>query len=298
MPNSTHILNRYPVADNAVPTCTANFNAFLSGGLSIRFEGNVSQVETQSDLVFAQSGGFGSRYLEREVVHANHLIKQPVRDLVANYFTSVHHPKRPMRLFSLPSANWNFESQIGYMHRDATNFIAVERNIGIMRAGLRYMPGRGRMWSDELFDLKCVSSDTASVMHSTTSVFFGLGRDPKFPTNGLRKEWFKKWRNLTAIWLDFTGQLCREIELTLPDVMYSLSQGSAEIPVAVTVMKAREMSDISNKLFALDTDRAGYIQRMLDVGKHRSFVVDGIHEYQSSVPMLVVLGKFVYRNSL
>lgn len=252
----------------------------------------------QSDLLMRErAGGFANRpYLSREIELGNEETKVACRRRVADFILA-HHDTGRLRLFSFPSAHWRFEHLIDTEHTTRSGakceFVGVEQDIGIVRESLKWMPGeKTRLFDRGFRQMKFAGacSNRAWLVHMDCATFVRLGQ--RGVVDARDKCTWHTYRHWSAVWLDFTGQLSQEIELTLPKIGAGCSEECPDVPIAVTILSGREPRHIGQKLAALDAKREEYVAALLDSGRHRNFHVKETFEYVSGPgsTMLTVMG--------
>lgn len=204
------------------------------------------------------------------------------------------HPQSiPMRFFGLPSSRWIFENDLASSWKGASTFIGVERDASVYKNCLAWMPGRGvsqlniPLRNDGVIDFS--ESSCARIARISCSTFVGMGRSD-FLSSCDRLQFihdFKKW---TCVWLDFTSQLCGDVEFILPRVGAYCTIEDVSVPIAVTLMKGREQPGISAKILSFG-DRAAYVAALLNLSFFRRFEFSHLYEHTSSkTPMITVFG--------
>ncbi len=245
-------------------------------------------------------GRYRSDYVAREIVSGNRESKREHRECVRQYLLGKHQAKE-LNLFSFPSVGWVFEHELSVATPLRCTFCAVEREYPIFKASRLYMPGRARRadWQMDLANdgyLEVSSTDSAIIAHASCATLLQLKRND-FPNKQRRGDFVHRFKGWTCCWLDFTSMICSEVERIMPRISAFCGADSYDVPIAVTVMKGREKTDVNNKLFVLATDRVGYLTAMLNCGKFRGFELDNIYEHTSSeTPMLTIFGRMVCRS--
>jgi hypothetical protein len=251
-----------------------------------------------TELVFEKlSGPLRRHFLIEEMDGLHFEIKQPCRDVVRQFLLSNHFGSS-LRLMSMPGALWAFERQIETAYEGKCDFCGVEREIGVLRKGIGWMPGARPSWFQEEFktmSVRGVRTECARIFHADLCDLSAIvSRDAG--SNQRRGFWVNGFKSRTAIWLDFTSMICRDVEFILSRISNVCDFETAEVPIAVTLMKAREPSEINRKMRVLKLGRHEYLSAILDGGKYRRFVLDDVYEYQSKcVPMFTILGRLFLR---
>lgn len=257
----------------------------------------VTAKQSQSELVLRrQASNLRSPYLRREDNAENDPAKQECRDRVVKYIIS-NHVSGGARILSLPSSRWQFERQF-YEVYGRCSFIGLERESRIFHKSIPWMPGSlGRRMIYELkyqagLKVLCAENLCCKLLNIDCVDFLRLRRTDLM-TKEERASWTTKFRRWSAIWLDFTSMLCREVEICLGEISGGIDPTLSQIPVVITLMKGRELQDITNKMFALQCDRVGYVSQLIANGGMGRFDVDDVYEYQScgGVTMYMVMGR-------
>ena len=228
-----------------------------------------------------------ARMVHGEEGEAKHACRERVAEFLLNY-----QPTDRCRLFTMPGVRWQFEELVLQQRRD-TRFVAVERNWSILEAGQYWMPGlrrfrmRYRVPGGELFGIE---SESASVIHAELSTLMRAvsARDNR-PE---QRRWRESMRQWTGAWLDFQSSLCTEVNLCLPRIQSHCDTSLPVVPVAVTVMKAREPRVVGNAIELLGKGREGFVASMVGSCHHGWFETVDSFEYASDggTPMLTVMG--------
>lgn len=244
-----------------------------------------------------RSTGYAMRQMTDEDCPAKQRCRTAVFDHIMKY-----RERRWFRLLSLPSANWSFERMIHpTIEGNMPAFVACERDPSVFGASAVMMPGMRRISGQmELRHgtIDFLRSECAKIAMCDLSTLMGIGRG-RHVSKWAKANFRDLWQNVTAVWLDFTCQLCREIEDCVPRLSSWCDMKTPTVPVALTFMGARETPDIGNKLYLLGEDRIGYAKRLLAYQRHRTFIDDGHFEYVSSsgTPMVTVLGRLVSKEN-
>ena len=193
--------------------------------------------------------------------------KQVERERVMKFILSYFSRESDfLRLLSLPGFDWTFEQML-QSERRRVQFVGLERSCSayarsrraicrglfsesVERAQLqdRTIPyGRGnvvysRIAANGKRNGKCGTRSTRSnrllLMDSATYTSmlvtdYGASMQEK-------KEFVDKFYRRSAVWLDFTSQLCNGVEQTLRWLPLCLDHYREAVPVVVTVMNARD----------------------------------------------------------
>lgn len=251
---------------------------------------NVTSIR---DVAVLPNDGFARRELE----YVDDPAKDDCRARVLSHILR-YHGSHPLRLLSFPGLRWTFERQLDSVRGGGNYFIGLERDPIIAARSVQWMPGTRRQLIREqltIGELEVVVSSRARLMYVDCETFFHIGRKQIGSREG-RAKWRNAYRLWSAIWLDFTGNLCFGVEKCLQRLA-THSLISAKVPIAITVFKGRESRDITTKLNVFYASRAEYIEALLDAPRPDwpgRFMTDGTFEYKSAAgaTMLTVLGHF------
>jgi hypothetical protein len=233
--------------------------------------------------------------------------KIEARKLVRAHLLDEFCSSGKFRLLSLPGARWRFETDLKVhfaQNQIATRFevVAFERNTTVLHAARPYMiraRGREPGWATFSFPDRRIDyalTNRSCCAHMDVNDFLHL--KDALEANGKQavacRTVFQRW---TAVWLDYTSQICAPIESALPRLGSGLSRVADKVPVAVTVMASREDPEITARMQALRMSRADYIAFLLDRSEKHTFRATKEHTYASEsngrpVPMLTVFGVF------
>lgn len=241
---------------------------------------------------------FFSPYLQRELSLQNEAAKQPCREKILAHILD-HHSSSRMIFFGFPGVRWAFERQLENAF-PAVTFIGVERNWSILQQGLSFMPGYKRWLIDESLRttrLQGYKSETARILWGRAGTILNFGRQEKTTKRG-RKEWLRKYKKWTALWLDFHS-LNNEAIRCLHRIDAHCDMRCPVIPFAVTVMMGREQRSVSRAMNISEARdpsirRMELIKAILASRRYRSFELSDSFTYRSGhVTMLTILGKLI-----
>jgi hypothetical protein len=238
-------------------------------------------------------------YEWRDIEFANEASKAPLRTLVADYLLR-HQASRFPRLLSMPGSTWRFEN---LMHDRCGCFsVAIERNIKVIHRGLGHMP-RWHQRVPRAFDFPlrngCVygwRTDRTTLLNISLEDYLRIGREDHV-TKHFRRQWANQTKLWSMVWIDLMSMLCADVESILLRLSSGCSADAPTIPVAITLMRARESAQTQRNISAIATDRAEYVTRILQANRFRTYEHDDTIEYVSGVgtPMMLMLGRFVRR---
>lgn len=225
--------------------------------------------------------------------------KQLMRDCIQEFFLQ-HHPEGEwFRCFTMPGPRWTFERQLRKARR-GVNFVAVERNWHILKAGAPFMPGKKReLIREEVTSgtIHGVQSECAKIVWADLRGFLGVGRKDKGPklTKRYRREWADRYKRVTAIWLDFCGPITGKVLECMHRMSILCNRQKPTVPIAITVLKGREPK-VTTELVQ-EHGRVGVLAHALNQGTFRSFEIKDVHDQKSDggVTMLTILGTMQLR---
>ena len=200
----------------------------------------------------------GNSYFLRDLQLENEEAKQPQRERVLAHVLA-HHPRGRVAMFSLPGPNWAFENMVE-RERPGSRFVAVERHWHVLQGGLWRMPGSSRLAEHQEFhdgDLRGVASDQSQVWWSWAGTFLQVRA-------GLK--WYRRCQSFSAAWLDFSAPLSREVVAALREFPDHLDRRRRAVPFAVTLLKARESTEIGAAMSALAPGGSTLARRVAMVG--------------------------------
>lgn len=242
-------------------------------------------------------------YHESESDRPADAAKEMSRQLVLNHFLKHHEsPDGWARMFCLPGMYWHFERQLANSI-PTMEFVGIERNPKVFQKSVAWMPHattRARHLTRDYGSGEHVDYVERGHLHcarlicNEASTFLRKRRVQSGLTREEKSQWTGAFRMYSCAWFDFTSQLCSEIEVCLQELPGAINCRCKTIPVAVTILKARESQDIQNKMFALGVDRVGFVQRYLTTPTG-TCEIDDTFEYTSShgSPMLLILGRLI-----
>ena len=220
--------------------------------------------------------------------------KQECRSRVLHHLLE-HHEGQRLRLFSLPSADWVFERML-HLEKARADFVSCERCDSVFRIARTMMPGLKRRFAFMESARGCIEvlhSECARMALCDLSALLAFNGRGQGRNDEAQHFHNRRWKRWTCVWLDFNSQMCREIESVLPRLSSNLCKKTAVVPIAVTVMSAREPADQIRKMDLLQLGREGWIVRLLQYQRFRTFVHDATFEHVGlgSTPMMTVMGR-------
>jgi hypothetical protein len=240
-----------------------------------------------------------SPFIQRAVKETPDPQKQLVRDQIREFFLQHHTDQEWFRCFTMPGPRWTFERQLRKV-RQAVNFVAVERNWHILKAGAPYMPGKQRQLIQEEVTsgtIHGVRSECAKILWSDLRGFLGVGRKDKGPklTKKYRRQWADRYKRVTAIWLDFCGPITEKVLECMHRMSILCDLNKPTVPIAVTVLKGREPKGVTE--IVQEHGRVGMLSHALNQGTFRSFEIKDVYDQKSDggITMLTVLGSMQLR---
>lgn len=236
-----------------------------------------------------------SPYVIREYDSGNESFKQSLRDVVCKHFET-HHDSRYMRLFSIPSIHWRFEQQAA-MQFAGCEFVAVEREIQILRQAMPYMPGIKPFW----FRFECdqgwvdgIRTGRAKMLHADFNDFMQIG----IGTLGkeLKRQWSNEFCRWTAAWFDLSSNIFDDVEQSLIRIASHCSYVVGTIPIAITLQVGREQSEVMDRIGSAG-GRAGYLETIMAENNycHREWKTDRVDEYINphGAKMMLMCGRLI-----
>lgn len=234
-------------------------------------------------------------YQSRQLTEESERIKQPQRERVMSHIVENHRRGR-MKMFSLPGVTWEFERQLSEAWAHPVRFVCVDWSYGTIERGASRIVGGKPLRSEWQLNSGKVygyGNEDATVMWSEASSFFHINRTD-FKSKAKYKRWHYGFKRLTAAWFDFTSPLCRETILSLARSGASMSQFNRTVPVAVTVLLAREPDEriLSGCVGSALDKRVQAIETAFNLSYFRRFELSDAWQYESvgGVPMGVVCG--------
>ena len=257
-------------------------------------------------LSYDERSQLENTFISRELLAENEAVKQPQRDAVLAYILD-NHARRRMVFAGLPGVRWAFERMLDEAREPAHNrFIGMERNFTLLKSSLSYMPGGVVKPLDERILNGWITgwrTDRATGVWSQTSAVMGPGRKDKGGPS-IRQRWSKLFKHWTAAWLDFSSQLCDEVVKSLQRVDSHCDAQTEVVPVAITLMLARELPETTADMNLVAgpgastlEKRAALVSAILNSRRYRSFERDLCWDYTSvgGVPMGVITGRMILR---
>lgn len=207
----------------------------------------------------------------RESESSDDPVKQEQRERVCDFLVS-NHPMPHLRLLSFPAEKWRFEYLISDRFGEGcSRFVGIEWN---WRTALRsswFMPGGpSRELTVRLAEgyISGFETDFARLLYCHAGSFLALSRtDRELPGLAPRqKKYYRKilssrYKRNTAVWLDFTSNICTETKRAMAHVGSHCDRNRPSVPVAVTLMIGRDIV----------TDRDKAVCELLNQSKWREF---------------------------
>lgn len=248
-----------------------------------------------------------------EEIRAGHPEKDPQRRAVADYLLK-HDAGDCNRLFSTPSARWSFErllcgrrrySVVG-VERSATAFAAAFAAAGRLAvAGTGPSPWRAlksmRIAApDEGADFDAACGRRAALFRADASRFVAAVAAAAEPGRSVAAaDWWRQYADWTAVWLDLMCPACDELDRILDRLSAGVRPGREQVPVVVTVLKARERTATWRRIDrAFGGDRAKYVAGRLNAATATAhcYVPDNVVEHKSASnrsTLVTVYGRLV-----
>jgi hypothetical protein len=258
-------------------------------------------IETkQLPLVVTGTNSPSREYIEHERYEFNRT-KQAQRELVARMFCE-HlggmYGKGLSKLLTFPGETWAFERM---MHeRKACEFIGLEWCWPVAERARRWMPtpqnasaprrpdcAAGRTSDPRTrgvmsYELKThlgsiidgYKSGTAKVLNLCASGFFQMEQGdviaPKYgPQKTDKRRWYSRtFREINAMWLDFTCGACPEVMDSLLHCHRGCSNVDADVPLVVTMMVGRDTLDLPVSHSPLGA-RTDFVMQLLKLNNER-----------------------------
>lgn len=250
-------------------------------------------------------------FIERELAAENETVKQPQRERVADFLLA-HHTRTRLVFGGLPGVRWAFERMLDDRRNpDENRFVAVERVYTLLEDSRPFMPGgRVRKHVETLRSGNLLGwrSDRSVILWSTLGTFMNIGRQEKpqpykSRQTGIRS-WVNRYKKWTAAWLDFSSPLSPEVLTCLHRLEQHLDADAEVVPIAVTLLLARETPTITRDMnLAASSEattlekRVALVRLILSNRTYRYFELGPCWDYQSAggVPMGVVTGRLIRR---
>lgn len=217
--------------------------------------------------------------------------KHQQRATIKEFILTNHCKGKQHKLLTLPGGTWAFERDY-MMDKPTACFIGVERNEVVFGQAVKWMPGKGRL----NVDITCrypagtlygVRSNRASFLHCHFSAYAATSFGKNKKTGKYHN---KNWRDVTAVWLDFTSMLCSEIIQSMPNVGKCIDPECSTAPIAISYLAARDVDGLHRFLQREKQTRADYVMELLNQSKKCSFkYVDKFTYLTGSIPMETVL---------
>lgn len=230
--------------------------------------------------------------------------KRDQRDRILRHLLDHQQPGRQLRLLSMPGRTWAFEHLL-LKEWEYASFVGIEWDWSTMEQGAPFMPrkkGEGtHRYTIPLGagDLHGYETSLARWIHTPASSFVRISRkvlkhSPHVHSNDYTKahcrQFSADFKGNTAIWLDFTSQMCTEIETALPRLGGFALKGMEDVPVAVSMMMARDgLGDEKDPV----GPRAIRLVELLNSSRFRRFIPKDAWSYMGSgAPMITVTGLY------
>lgn len=265
----------------------------------------MSEIAIQDVLAEAGRGDVSTNFWDSRRYEID-AVKQGEREKVAEFilrvakgFPEVH---RTIQLLSLPGIGWMFENYLRSL--TSCQVVGLERSktlyyqsrcfipgVPLAAASIRHrlieksLPfGSGRItysrvrcvnWGSQRYtsfnfkENRRVRSNRLLMMDAAT--YMNLFFDGYGATEKQREEFATRFYQRTAVWLDFTSQLCDSVEATVSKLPYCLDSSDFEKPVAITLMNARDRYHSADERVA----RLIKLQPLLKPVKHWTYVGKG-----------------------
>lgn len=208
---------------------------------------------------------------------------------VAEFISSYFCENEILNVLSMPGMGWYFEHRLAIM-RPRANFIGLERSATAFLRSRRSMPNATvRAYSDsirwgeahfELFKTKHTSNRSHYLLNMSASAYTRLAAED-YRMEAKQRQWIaRKLYRRNAVWLDFTGGFCADVDqclVNLPSVM--MPSGG---PVVITLMYGRDVGGLVN----------GRLNRIGSLLPGFSVVDHWVYRGKSDTPMLTVCGEW------
>lgn len=146
-----------------------------------------------------------------------------------------------MRLLSLPGRWWTLERELAKELN--AQCVGFEWNLETLIRGRPYMPGkRPHEITHEFLDgqILAYARSQSTALHCNVGHFLSLRRLETSYNRRTWKEFILRFGRYSAVWLDYTSQICEEVRLGLQNLGRHLARKRKCIPVAISVMACRD----------------------------------------------------------
>lgn len=236
--------------------------------------------------------------------------KKMIRHECLDFILS-HHNNLPGRYFGLAGINWTFERMLWAKRPTQFDYVSVERSWPVLVSSVPNMPGRRRRMCSIEMNNKThygYESEDAKIWCTTTSeMMLGPKKNNgwKRPSKEQRRSFRKNSTAWTAVWLDYSSQLCDEISFSLRRLAQRIDAFAPVVPAIISYMVGRESHQYTEAINAF-----GSRERLVSVGLNLSRVNrDGFQRAFKTVKtsryigiggvsMEVVMGIFVYQKNI
>lgn len=279
---------------------------------------NVSFQDVLGHVGRNDAGGYHDG---RYGVHSD--AKQAERERVLEFILGhVDDGNHRIKMLSFPGLSWSFENML-LARRPDSSLLCLENSVSIYHRAKRFIPGIRNAEDSELYRLqeRTFQFGRAEVSYSRVTMhtrkaspstqrhpiwggYRGTGakawRSNRFVLMNAetymtmltsdfgqdahqRKQWHAKFYNRSAVWLDFTSQLCSSTETTIQNLHFCMSCDSDPKPVAITLLNCRD----SYKGVKARLGRIQELQPRLAIQDHWTYAG------KSGAPMLTVCATII-----
>lgn len=225
------------------------------------------------ETLFAGMTSSSHAYYERNNLTHVSAGKLQMHNAVEEMILNHANPANTLRFLSLPGKFWRFESRLLRTLREV-HFTGFESDHRVILSGAAYVPrDAADRHNPKRHGFRCIESlgveyfktnrarwlsmDVNSALTLNDSLFWKIGKGVESGDHSCRMDWFlKKFCGWDAAWLDYYGPASRKIGEALANLHFYCRQDS--IPVAVTILKGREIEAV--------TERRNWLKHMLSGG--------------------------------
>lgn len=244
-----------------------------------------------------------TKYYDREIVETEgkNRMYRAVEDLIMEYKSG----DSLLRFMSLPGKDWRFETRLDQVF-DNTLFTGFERDDKMLWDSRQNIPGFadvGGGWGQlDYSDMCYYATDHARWFEGDVNVALMWGPEDFYDGATQWRKWIENYCMWNAVWLDYCGPATDKMANALSNLHYHCDSTIDEIPVAVTVLKGREIRRNSESMIGMTVlkangsevlDRQAWLEYHLGGGSTPGvkFKTLDYFEYQDShAPMCNILG--------
>lgn len=167
---------------------------------------------------------------------ANEVAKKSHREKIVQFFDgTVERVGSANTCFSFPGKHWKMENLLteAGSRKKPWRFVAVERQLGILEYGMRYMPRKQTAANYVPYENMTVAmTDRATIANCSA-----LHLMESIKTDDQASKVFGKW---ACFWWDMQGPLSLELAHMISRLPYCLSKNCERYPFALTIMIGRD----------------------------------------------------------